>query len=136
MSDKAIAEYIGTFVKHQRLEQNKTQDELASAAGISRSTLSLLERGETVMPAYDICHAYKPGSEWVSQHALSINGKRKGITKADLLVIGESIRCKKASEIVDEINETVKQWKRFADEVKVKPSLRDEIAKTLLDLKK
>ncbi|MGY6558071.1 MAG: type II toxin-antitoxin system HipA family toxin [Nitritalea sp.] len=87
-------------------------------------------------PAYDICHAYRPGSEWVSQHALSINGKRKDITKADLLVIGESIRCKKASEIIDEINDTVKQWKRFADEVKVKPSLRDEIAKTLLDLTK
>ena len=87
-------------------------------------------------PAYDICHAYRPGSEWVSQHALSINGKRKGITKADLLVIGESIRCKKASEIVDQINERVNQWKRFADEAKVKPSLRDEIAKTLLNLKK
>ncbi|HOY13011.1 MAG TPA: type II toxin-antitoxin system HipA family toxin, partial [Saprospiraceae bacterium] len=48
-------------------------------------------------PAYDLCHAYRPGSEWVSQHALSINGKRKEITKADLLVIGDSIRCKKAS---------------------------------------
>lgn len=30
------------------MEQNKTQDVLAKAAGISRSTLSLLERGETV----------------------------------------------------------------------------------------
>jgi len=87
-------------------------------------------------PAYDVCHAYRPGSEWVSQHALSINGKRKEIAKTDLLVIGESIRCKKASEIVDEINGTVNQWKRFADEVKVKPTLRDEIAKTLLNLKK
>lgn len=48
MSDKAIVEYIGTFVRHHRMEQNKTQDELATAAGISRSTLSLLERGETV----------------------------------------------------------------------------------------
>jgi transcriptional regulator with XRE-family HTH domain len=48
MSDKALAEYIGTFVRHYRMEQNKTQDELATAAGISRSTLSLLERGETV----------------------------------------------------------------------------------------
>lgn len=86
-------------------------------------------------PAYDVCHAYRPGSEWVSQHALSINGKRKGITKADLLVIGESIRCKKASDIIDEINITVNQWKRFADEAKVKPSLGDEIAKTLLNLK-
>lgn len=87
-------------------------------------------------PAYDVCHAFKPGSEWVSQHALSINGKRKDIEKADLLVIGESIRCKKASEIVNEINDTVNQWKRFADEAKVKPSIRDEIAKTLLNLKK
>lgn len=85
-------------------------------------------------PAYDVCHAYRPGSEWVSQHALSINGKRKDITKSDLLVIGESIRCKKASEIVDEINHTVNQWKTFADEAKVKPNLRDAISKTLLNL--
>lgn len=87
-------------------------------------------------PAYDVCHAFRPGSEWVSQHALSINGKRKDITKTDLLVIGKSIRCKKASEIIDEINDTVNQWKKFADEVEVIPTLRDEIAKTLLNLKK
>jgi serine/threonine-protein kinase HipA len=86
-------------------------------------------------PAYDICHAYRPGSTWVSQHALSINGKRKDITKADLLVVGESIRCKKAAEIIDEINATVSQWKRFADEVNVKPTLRDEIAATLKEFK-
>lgn len=48
MSDKALTRHIGAFVKHHRIEQNKTQDELARAAGISRSTLSLLERGETV----------------------------------------------------------------------------------------
>jgi len=48
MSDRALAENIGAFVKHHRLEQNKTQDNVAHAAGISRSTLSLLERGETV----------------------------------------------------------------------------------------
>jgi len=48
MSDKVLAEQIAAFVKHHRMEQNKTQDVLAHAAGISRSTLSLLERGETV----------------------------------------------------------------------------------------
>ena len=48
MSDKALAKYIGVFVRHHRMEQSKTQDELSAAAGISRSTLSLLERGETV----------------------------------------------------------------------------------------
>ena len=51
MSDQALAEHIGNFVKHQRLEQNKTQDMLSHAAGISRSTLSLLERGQTVTMA-------------------------------------------------------------------------------------
>lgn len=86
-------------------------------------------------PAYDVCHAFRPGSEWVSQHALSINGKRKDITKADLLVVGKSINSKKASEIIDEINYTVNQWKTFANGVNVETYLRDEIAKTLLNLK-
>jgi len=48
MSDKVLAENIGTYIRHHRLEQNKSQETLAQAAGISRSTLSLLERGETV----------------------------------------------------------------------------------------
>lgn len=48
MSDKALAMHIGAFIKHHRMEQNKTQEVLAKAAGISRSTLSLLERGEAV----------------------------------------------------------------------------------------
>lgn len=48
ISDNALSQQIGAFIKHQRMEQNKTQDMVASAAGISRSTLSLLERGETV----------------------------------------------------------------------------------------
>ncbi len=51
MSDKALVKYIGTFVRHHRMEQNRTQDEPAVAACISRSTLSLLERGETVTVA-------------------------------------------------------------------------------------
>ena len=85
-------------------------------------------------PAYDVCHAFRPGSEWVSQHALSINGKRDGISKKDLLIIGESIRCKKASDIIDEINETVNQWPQFAKESDVSSKLRAEIEKTLLAL--
>jgi len=51
MSDQALVAHIGAFVKHHRLEQNKTQDALSYEAGISRSTLSLLERGETVTVA-------------------------------------------------------------------------------------
>ena len=48
MSDDALAAHIGAFVRHHRLTQNKSQDVVAHAAGVSRSTLSLLERGQTV----------------------------------------------------------------------------------------
>lgn len=48
MTDRGLSRVIGTFIKHHRLDQNKTQDSLSTAAGISRSTLSLLERGEPV----------------------------------------------------------------------------------------
>lgn len=85
-------------------------------------------------PAYDVCHAYQPKHQWVSQHALSINGKRTNITKDDLLTIGKSIKHKKAAETIEEISNTVSRWKTYADEVKVSPKLRDEIAATLIRL--
>jgi serine/threonine-protein kinase HipA len=85
-------------------------------------------------PAYDVCHAYRPDSVWVSQHALSVNGKRTNITKADVLTIADSIGCKRAGEIIEVISNTVSQWKVFADEVQVHPRLSDDINSTLLRL--
>jgi serine/threonine-protein kinase HipA len=84
-------------------------------------------------PAYDLCHAYKPDHQWVSQHALSINGKRKAISKNDMLVIGKSIKCKQASVIIEEIESTVMNWKKFANEVGLSAKLRDAIDKTIKD---
>ncbi len=85
-------------------------------------------------PAYDICYAYRPDNRWISQHALSMNGKRKDITKEDLLSIESTIKTKKAVSIINEISETVSQWKKFADEVNVFPELRNRIDKTLIIL--
>lgn len=48
MSDKALLQTIGSYIQSQRLNQNKTQASVAAAANVSRSTLSLLERGEIV----------------------------------------------------------------------------------------
>lgn len=83
-------------------------------------------------PAYDICHAYRPGSSWVSQHNLSVNGKRNNITKDDLLVIGKAMNVKKADSIISHINNTVGQWNEFAEEVAVEKQLRDAIGQTLI----
>jgi serine/threonine-protein kinase HipA len=97
----------------------------------------ILKKGDIwkLAPAYDVCHAYRPNSEWVSQHALSINGKRKDITKDDLLVIGKSTNNKKSKEIIEEIDNTISNWKDFANAVKVSPRLTDTISKTLVSFK-
>jgi serine/threonine-protein kinase HipA len=85
-------------------------------------------------PAYDICHAYRPDSEWVSQHALSINGKRKGITKEDLLAVAKLNNIKKAETIIRQISGVVGRWPGYAEETKVVPAKREAIQKTLIPI--
>lgn len=45
INDKKMVETIGSFIKHHRLDQNKSQSKLAEEAGINRSTLNSLENG-------------------------------------------------------------------------------------------
>lgn len=85
-------------------------------------------------PAYDVCHAYRPDSMWVSQHALSINGKRKGIKKEDLIAFAKAMNIKKAEKIVAIINAKIQNWQDYADEVNVDKEKRDAIKSTLLNL--
>ena len=48
LSDTAILREVGEFVKTRRIDQNLPQNDVAERAAISRSTLSLLERGENI----------------------------------------------------------------------------------------
>jgi transcriptional regulator with XRE-family HTH domain len=41
----ALLELVGAYVRHHRLAQNKTQQQLADEAGIGRITVVLLEKG-------------------------------------------------------------------------------------------
>lgn len=96
-----------------------------------------LKQGEDLWelaPAYDICHAYRPDSIWVSQHALSINGKRIGIKKDDLLTFAKAMNIKKPEKIISEINNKIQNWNSYADQVNVNIKLRDSIKETLLNL--
>jgi len=45
MSDPAILEILGNFIKQTRLQQNKTQQQVAVMAGINRSTIVQVENG-------------------------------------------------------------------------------------------
>ncbi len=90
----------------------------------------------SIAPAYDICYAYSPESIWVHQHALSINGKRKNVTRKDLETIGKSMNIKNRDDIIDETLGVVKQWNKYANEVGVENALKNKIQKTIAVLLK
>lgn len=76
MSDQAIVEAIGSYLKHQRLNQNKTQAQIAEAAGVNRWTISQIEKGEAIsltsliqiLRALDALHVF---SNFKIEHQIS-----------------------------------------------------------------
>ena len=78
-------------------------------------------------PAYDLCFSYDPTNHWVSNQTLSINGKRLGITKEDLMTLAKNNNIKNANKIIDEINYVVKSWNKYATQAKVKNDLKEKI---------
>ena len=82
-------------------------------------------------PAYDLCHAYRPDSLWVSQHALSINGKRKDISREDLLTVGRTMNIKKAPALFQEVHDVVSNWSCYAEEVCVEEEKRIAIGESM-----
>ena len=83
-------------------------------------------------PAYDVCYSYDPNSIWVSQHALSVNGKRKDFTIKDLLTIAKVNNIKKGEKIIEEIKAVVCNWKQYAKRVNVSKKLTATITKNLV----
>lgn len=85
-------------------------------------------------PAYDVAYSYRPGSHWVEQHNISLNGKRSGLTQSDLLAVASQIGNfpeRNAKDIIGECTEAVSQWRTLATANEVPGSLVDEIEANL-----
>tara|TARA_R110002050_G_scaffold252628_1_gene390852 strand:+ start:7999 stop:9303 length:1305 start_codon:yes stop_codon:yes gene_type:complete len=86
-------------------------------------------------PAYDVCYAYREDSQWVSQHALSVNGKRKGFKLSDLLTVAKEMNIKKPMRIIQEVQQAIEKWPQFAKETGVNPKLQQVIQSNFVSLK-
>lgn len=86
----------------------------------------------TLSPAYDVCHAFRPGSLWVSSQSLTVNGKRENISEDDFLEVARQMNIRKPLEKIKQVKDAVSQWESFADQAKVSTQLRDSIRATLL----
>jgi serine/threonine-protein kinase HipA len=85
-------------------------------------------------PAYDVCHAYRPDSPCVSQQSLSVNGKRQGIDRHDLLQLAKQMNIKKADQIISHIANVLKSWPQYASQCDVKTDMQKAIENTFISI--
>ncbi|MCB0957604.1 MAG: hypothetical protein KDB12_15730, partial [Ilumatobacter sp.] len=79
-------------------------------------------------PAYDVTHAYRPGSVWTERHLMSVNGRYDGITLADLYAVGERHDVPGYRRVVREVRAAVDDWPAFAAEAAVPAAATATIA--------
>ncbi len=68
-----------------------------------------------ISPAYDIIFSVDPDTVFNRNHELSVLGKRKNITKQDLVDFADKQDIKNAVRIISEITDTVMNFKNYAD---------------------
>ena len=70
----------------------------------------------SLSPAYDVTFAYNPSNLWLSQHQMSINNKRRDITRTDILSLATQMNVKKANEIIENVKDVISKWKEYASD--------------------
>lgn len=83
-------------------------------------------------PAYDVTYAYNPLNKWMKAHQMSINGKRDGIERKDLLTVANQMSIRRPKEIIEQTIDTVSNWKKYAKEAGLKKKQIKAIAATHL----
>lgn len=84
----------------------------------------------SLSPAYDVAWSYKPGSEWVSTHQMTINGKRDDLTIDDLKAVARQIARFDPNKVIREVSAAVKRWPEFASQANVAAAVTESIGKT------
>jgi len=84
-------------------------------------------------PAYDITHSHNPAGRWTNRHQMSLEGKREGITIADLHRFADTFRVADYRRIVTEVIEAVDHWPDHAAAAGVDPDTTSRIAADLHD---
>ena len=97
----------------------------------TKNTGFLMKMGKPweLAPAYDLTHSYKPGSIWVSEHQMSVNGKFSDLARSDFLTISDRYAIPSARDLIDEVAEGLSHWKKYADTAGVPPGAATTIEK-------
>ena len=87
----------------------------------------------SLAPAYDMTFSYRKGSPWVSAHQMLINGKADEITLNDLLAVAdkEGIKQSNAKSCIEQVQNVVSDWNRFANEAELSVNQAEFVKKNL-----
>jgi serine/threonine-protein kinase HipA len=80
-------------------------------------------------PAFDLTYAYNPEGLWTGKHQMTLNGKQDGFAKEDLYAPAKTFRIAKYEQIVEEIIQTISEWKKYAEQAGVDAKTTAQIAK-------
>ena len=79
-------------------------------------------------PAYGISFAHNPKGEWTHQHLMSVNGRFKDVTRADLLTLADRFGIGSAAAVIDQVVTSIALWPTFATQAGVPKGVADNIA--------
>ena len=85
-------------------------------------------RNWELAPAYDVTHAYNPKGEWTFQHLMSVNGKFKDITRADLLAEADRFGVRRPNDRLAEVRAAVENWPSHAREAGLSDATANAVA--------
>jgi len=88
----------------------------------------------SLSPAYDLTYAYNPSGAWTARHQMSVNGKRDGIGRQDLLAVAAAMNIKKAGDVVAEVAAAVTRWPKWAADAGVDEDTAARIGRAHRDL--
>lgn len=78
-------------------------------------------------PAYDLTWSYNPLGDWTNIHQMSVMGKRDAFVKSELIECGKRNSIKKPLEIINQITDTVANWKAYSTRYSVPNNLSNRI---------
>ena len=65
-------------------------------------------------PAFDVIWSYNAQGEWTNHHQMTINGKRYGFERRDLIEVAQQFRIKKPLDILAQVGAAIQRWPQFA----------------------
>ena len=89
-----------------------------------------------ISPAYDIVFSADPDSHFYRNHELTVLGKRKNITKQDLMLFAQRQDIRNASSIIEEVEDVVMNFKSYAEKVEIDEHWIRKIERVLEEIRK